>query len=82
MNQQIIDGIFRSLGNHGVRKLVISLTNNHHNREVAKDFDLSLWQVRVCNQFLPSLCGELLKRENKASNSQGIILNFRSKQVA
>lgn len=80
MNKIVHKEVFDALGTSGVRKLVIVLSGEHHNREVAKEFDLSLWQVRVCNQFLPYLCGELLKRENEASNSKNKILYF--KQVA
>jgi hypothetical protein len=66
MNRIVRKEVFDVLGESGVRKLVIALTETHNNRQIAKEFDLTLWQVIVCNQFLPSLCGELLKRENAA----------------
>jgi hypothetical protein len=81
MNKHIVDGVFQSLGTPGVRKLVLELSGEHNNRTVAKDFELSLWQVRVLNQFLPLLCGELLRREN-VGKCQGIVLDFNVKQVA
>ena len=45
------------------------------------DFNLNLWQVRVCNQFLPMLCGELLLRENEGK-PKAFILHLNAKQVA
>jgi len=81
MNKHILDGVFDSLGVSGVRKFVLTLSGEHNNRTVAKDFELSLWQVRVLNQFLSLLTNELLKREN-IGKSKAIILDFNVKQVA
>ena len=81
MNQAVLEEVFKILGVPGVRNLVLSLSGEHNNRTVAKDFELSLWQVRAMNQFLPLLVNELLTRENK-SKHQGIILEFKSRQVA
>jgi len=81
MNRIVLDDVFKELGISGVRKLVIALTGPHNNREVAEDFNLKLYQVRVLNQFLPLLCGELLKRENEG-RPQAVVLEFNNKLVA
>jgi hypothetical protein len=63
MNNQIIDDVFHNLGTPGVRKLVVILTGAHHNREVAKDFDLSLsgkcgFVISSCQCFVENCCKE------------------------
>jgi hypothetical protein len=81
MNRQIIDDIFKNLGTSGVRKLALALSEDHNNRQVAEDFELSLWQVRAMNQFLPYFIHELILRENSC-RQQAVILDFFAKKSA
>lgn len=75
MLKEILD----ELGDGGVKNLATILTGDHHNRQVAKDFGLTLWQVRVCNQFLPELCHYVLTIKDK---QQAMILPFKQRSAA
>ena len=72
-----LDYVVKQIGIPGLKKLAIALTDEDTNNWiVAKDFGLTIWQVRVCRQFLPAICNIVLKSNQKSC----IILPFKQSQ--
>jgi len=73
----VLDQVVRQIGIPGLKKLCIALTDDGANNwTIAKDFDLTIWQVRVCRQFLPAICNTVLKSNQKSC----IILPFKQSE--
>lgn len=73
MDNRIIEEVLKELGPSGMRRLAQVLSGDHNNWKVAKQFGLTLWQVRYLAQFNSVLCHFVLTEEKK----NPVILEFK-----
>jgi hypothetical protein len=60
---KVIKEVKKNIGMPGLRKLAYALSGPHHNRIVADEFDLSLFQVAYLNNNISVLCHAVLENE-------------------
>lgn len=76
----VLEQVFDKLGMCGVMKLTFALSaEDANNHRIAEEFDLSLWEVRVCGQFLSVLYNRVLSEKVKSVNRSAVILPFARK---
>jgi hypothetical protein len=64
---RIIKQTLKEVGFSGLKKLAVVLSTNHNNRDIAKEFGLSVFQTVYLSNNISLLCHEILQTENQCT---------------